>query len=296
MKRPHFFRGFTLVELLVVIGIIAVLIGILLPAMSAAQRQAQLTKCLAIQREIASAANLHAANHHGFYPLAGEFAILADPSGVTPESVGDATRRRYTYTTWSSGSRGGFTISVWHAAVAHYLGNRTARKGGSIAEQLEQEIGIGSYLKYFICPAHVDKAGDLPEAYGYYVGNFGWMVQQSYVINEAVFGYNDKLGRLRGNAAKVRRPSITVMLTDGLPGSVRLSGSLGFVTWQNKRATPPITLADALDNSFSSIAGDPKSFDRVRHRGKINIVYFDGHAETLKINDKDLKRAHLIAK
>src|SRR5260221_7615187 len=60
--------GFTLVELLVVIGIIALLISILLPALSKAREQSNRTACLANLRSLGQAMYLYANEHKDRLP------------------------------------------------------------------------------------------------------------------------------------------------------------------------------------------------------------------------------------
>jgi prepilin-type N-terminal cleavage/methylation domain-containing protein/prepilin-type processing-associated H-X9-DG protein len=100
-------RGFTLVELLVVIAVIAILAALLLPALSSARRKAQAMECLNNLREISQGAFLYCQDNEDYLPFAwyddpdpqvNNFFALLQPLlyGVEFDGYSDFELRLYT--------------------------------------------------------------------------------------------------------------------------------------------------------------------------------------------------------
>ncbi|MCG3147858.1 MAG: hypothetical protein PCFJNLEI_01299 [Verrucomicrobiae bacterium] len=101
-KKSHFKQGFTLVELLVVITILAILAALLLPALTTARARAKTAQCAHNQQQISVGMSTFLGDHNGFYPY--QFSlpkeIFDQTNSVTLQPCSNATYWWSPYYNW----------------------------------------------------------------------------------------------------------------------------------------------------------------------------------------------------
>lgn len=209
--------AFTLVELLVVIGIIALLIALLLPALSAAREQSKSVQCLSNLRQMGVMAHAYLVANDGHYPLA-----------------------NYKTDSWD------FSIVAGKVVPGLLWGGR----GDGRVQQ---------------CPSFDGKSNSAGDPYT------GYNYNTSYLGGELI---GTKL-RPSAKANQVRQPSCTAMFGDGeyTAGADKYMRAPFFAPGE------PLTIA-----RWAGTQG-------FRHRGRTNVCFCDGHAESLldRFTTKDPK-------
>jgi prepilin-type processing-associated H-X9-DG protein/prepilin-type N-terminal cleavage/methylation domain-containing protein len=262
-------QAFSLVELIVVIGIISVLVAILLPAVQRVREQAYSVKCQANLRSIGQAAQQHVNDHRGYLPAAGwHWNCLG---GVcNPQGLQDPLQQKYMYYSDQGVTR---PLPIT-AALAFYMGFKARTDS---RENLAHDLGIETMRKLFRCPAQLDEYSGWTER-GDDSGN--WLAPDSwsgYDFNAALMGRRDyNTDRCpKGLLSKVKQTTKVFLALDGRP---RDSGGLRFLQLPDDNESQ--SLYD-VQQSILELGNGAEALDFARHRLRINVLFCDGHVENL---------------
>ena len=236
-------RAFTLIELLVVISIIALLVGILLPALGAARESARASVCLSNNKQLGI----------GFYSYATDNQMVLPWVFITN---GDLTPGFYYDLLIDSGYLPDGRSSDWPTSY----GDDNVR---------------GAYKGLWRCPVvELDEM----QADGL-VTDSGW--GGGYSVDEIrIFAPRDTQNKLMKDLGKegvyggpnldyLPRPTTTHLIGDG---GRKVSDTESHTTVAIQMWGPHV-LPQVVENG-------PGTFPRLRHTGRVNIALMDGHAES----------------
>ncbi len=277
MRRTSQTRnGFTLIELLVVISIIALLVGILLPALGAARKAAQRIKSLSNVRQIGTAIYGYGADNKDVWiPYRTEYSDVASSGRYSPASIGGF-----------GGTKGWFFSSL--LLSSNYLGS----------------------AETFVCPSlDSDRLFFLTDDY---TDDTEWFKgRASPIWNDVHYGYNavflggsmgielskqtikgigidpnvhNKKALVPLNVDSVRNPSGTIALGDSRNAAAEIKGGSnygGLYPWLKGQIGGTGYLYASDEKELSSQIG----FADARHQDSINVFWADGHGENVKVSD-----------
>jgi len=246
-------RGFTLVELLVVIGIIAVLVGILFPAVSAGRQQSRTLVCQSNLRNLSQACQMFAIDHDGELPIGTSRSEQANTNGAMRICV------------WAmvAGKNGVADLAVPANAknppgvIWKYIGGDDAVRRGTIwCPQDGSEANVSA------------PASDQPSVDRNFSYSWNDQVRTSGTPNPAVPPTGMKLNRISNPTGKI------YILEEVGPNDARST-----TPWSNSASG-----SDLVSGRHGKVSALQPGSAGYTEAGKSNVVYFDGHVELMPVS------------